>query len=102
MLDASPKRGGCKKCLRQHWHIVVTSWIQISDRSRISPSNATAATRTILSVARSKCPDCKGTGRAPVQFAQIMSEIRESHAEHEKQMSAGSREEYSDEDTFVD
>jgi RecJ-like exonuclease len=55
-----------------------------------------------LAVARSKCPDCKGTGRAPVQFAQIMSEIRESHAEQDKQMAAGSSEVYSDEDTFVD
>ena len=55
-----------------------------------------------LAVARSKCPDCKGSGRAPVQFAQIMSEIRESHAEQEKQMSEGCSEEYSDDDTFVD
>jgi hypothetical protein len=59
----------------------------------------------------SKCPECKGTRRAPVHYAQILSEIRESHAEQEKQMSAeGSEddsgevlEDYSDEDdTFVD
>jgi hypothetical protein len=55
-----------------------------------------------LAVARATCPECKGTGRAPVHFAQIMSEIRESHAEQEKQMASGSSEEYSDEDTFID
>jgi hypothetical protein len=37
-----------------------------------------------LCIPREKCPDCKGTGQAPVQFAGIMKEIRESKAELER------------------
>ena len=37
-----------------------------------------------LCIPREKCPDCKGTGEAPVQFAGIMREIRESKAELER------------------
>ena len=34
-----------------------------------------------LCIPQKKCPDCKGTGRAPVQLAGIMREIRDSKAE---------------------
>ena len=34
-----------------------------------------------LCIPQEKCPNCKGTGQAPVQFAAIMREIRESKAE---------------------
>jgi hypothetical protein len=34
-----------------------------------------------LCVPRERCPDCKGTGQAPVQFASIMREIQDSKAE---------------------
>ena len=37
-----------------------------------------------LCIPREKCPDCKGTGQAPVQFASIMREIRNSKAELER------------------
>ena len=34
-----------------------------------------------LCIPQAKCPDCKGTGQAPVRFAAIMQEIRESKSE---------------------
>jgi len=34
-----------------------------------------------LCIPQERCPDCKGTGQAPVQFAAIMKEIRDSRAE---------------------
>ena len=37
-----------------------------------------------LCIPRKKCPDCKGTGQAPVQFASIIKEIRTSRAELER------------------
>ena len=41
-----------------------------------------------LCVPRKNCPDCKGTGRAPVRLAGIMREIRGSKQELEKAGSA--------------
>jgi hypothetical protein len=41
-----------------------------------------------LCIPRERCPDCKGTGQAPVQFASIMKEIRESKAELDRNGSA--------------
>ena len=37
-----------------------------------------------LAIARSKCPDCQGTGRAPMAFASIVKELRNSRAELNK------------------
>ena len=34
-----------------------------------------------LAVPRAKCPDCQGTGQAPIALAAIVAEIRESRLE---------------------
>ncbi len=34
-----------------------------------------------LCIPRAKCPDCQGTGQAPIRLAGIMKQIRDSRAE---------------------
>jgi hypothetical protein len=41
-----------------------------------------------LCIPREKCPDCKGTGQAPVRLAEIVREIRASKLELEQTGSA--------------
>jgi hypothetical protein len=44
------------------------------DCGRCDPDNP-------LAVPRKKCPECKGTGKAPVALATIVTQIRESRLE---------------------